>query len=739
MRPNKEPRRRYRGQTIVEFALIVPIMLLVLFAIIEIARLLFAWVSIENGARFGVRYAVTGEFDDAKCSVFPGAICDSQTERDSARIPSIKDAAQSGAAAIWHDPAAVDGQRGFLKVTVCSNKTGVLYFPPNPSAGVSADCVPGEDPGGPGNRVSVTLDFDHPIIAPIVSSWLPQIRLSARREGIVEQFRVARVIGLPATISVPTFTPTNTATVTLTPTNTTTPVPTDTATPTSTPCKVPPIVEIQSPDSGEIIDGPGAKLRAYATAYDPDNVDPVTCMGVGADGLGIMQVEFQFYWWDGSGWAWRYTTVDYTQAYCAFGGNAPCNGHPVNTGNWPNGRGMEAGLHKMQVRALDDEGVWSDWKEVTFTLNVPDTPTPTATSTPSCSGVGFGMFRTFSDARIAQWLTNTSYPGLEVTGITVNWDPLELASDTYGWGEFLDWMRLYSTLIHNGNDGTSTTTADRGLPQNLPVGINSSYIYIDFKGGFEGYLSSDPLYFSQSHFGFTVQFSDPACNISRGVTSFTPPTPTFTPTPTGTPTITPTPPPTSTYTITPTFTTTPTVTNTPTITPTPTPNCDLIQNIGTRLKNDAFGIRLINHNPQTAYLVSSQLEWNTAYAPPMYFDFFKFEGTSYGSSSYTSPTTSAAPNIGLTTGSDRWWEAYFNLSGQPFYGFYRGTLIFNFPGWGTCERQGSYWAEPPPTPTNTPDWTATPTRTLTPTAPPYTYTPTATNTPTITPTYPTFD
>jgi hypothetical protein len=714
-------------------------MLLVLFAIIEIARLLFAWVSIENGARFGVRYAVTGEFDGAKCSVFPGAICDSQTERDSARIPSIRDAAQAGAAAIWHDPAAVDGQRGFLKVTVCSNKTGVLYFPPNPSAGVSAECVPAEDPGGPGNRVSVTLDFDHPIIAPIISSWLPQIRLSARREGIVEQFRVARVIGLPATISIPTFTPTNTATPTLTPTNTTTPVPTDTATPTSTPCKVPPIVEIQSPTSGELIDGPGAKLRGYATAYDPDNVDPVTCMGVGPDGLGIMQVEFQFYWWDGSGWAWRYTTVDYTQAYCAFGGNAPCNGHPVNTGNWPNGRGMEAGLHKMQVRALDDDGVWSDWKEVTFTLNVPDTPTPTATATPSCSGVEFGMFRTFSGARVAQWLTNTSYPGLEVTGVTVNWGPLELASDTYGWGEYLDWMRLYSTLIHNGNDGHSTTTADRGLPQNLPVGTNSSYIYIDFRGGFEGYLSSDPLRFDQSHFGFTVQFSDPACNLSRGVTSFTPPTPTFTPTPTGTPTITPTPPPTSTYTITPTFTTTPTVTNTPTITPTPTPNCDLIQNIGTRLKNDAFGIRLINHNPQTAYLVSSQLEWNTTYAPPMYFDFFKFQGTSYGSSSYSSPTTSAAPNIGLTTGSDRWWEAYFNLSGQPFYGFYRGTLIFDFPGWGTCEKQGSYWAEPPPTPTNTPDWTATPTVTKTPTPPPYTYTPTATNTPTITPTYPPFD
>ncbi|MCJ7824650.1 MAG: pilus assembly protein, partial [Anaerolineales bacterium] len=115
MKPIPKLHRRYRGQTLVEFALVVPIMLLVLFAIIEIARLLFAWVSIENGARFGVRYAVTGEFDDTKCSIFPGGICDTQTERDAARIPSIHDAALSGAAAIWRDPAAVDGQKGFLK------------------------------------------------------------------------------------------------------------------------------------------------------------------------------------------------------------------------------------------------------------------------------------------------------------------------------------------------------------------------------------------------------------------------------------------------------------------------------------------------------------------------------------------------------------------------------------------------------------------------------------------------
>jgi len=737
--PNRRP--KLRGQTLVEFALVVPIMLLVLFAIIELARLMHAWVTIENGARFGVRYAVTGDYQDPYCAGYPGGVCDDQAEREAARIPSIHDAALSGAAGIWRDPAAPHGQRGYLKITVCSNKAGVVYFPPNPGSETDANCVPTEDAGGPGDRVSVTLDFDHPIISPLISAWVPKIRLTARREGIVEQFRVSRVVGLPATIAVPTFTPTNTSTSTLTPTVTTTAMPTDTPTPTETPCKVPPVVTIIRPSNGDVFGKEGEhKLPGYAQAYDPDNVDPVTCSGVGEDGHGIIEVEFQFFWWDGSGWAWRYTSAEYTAAYCAFGGNAPCNEHPIVTGNWPNGRAMENGVHKMTARALDDEGVWSDYAEVVFTIGIPDTPTPTLTPTPSCSGVEFGMFRFFSGARLAQWITNTSYPGLEVTGVTINWDPLEQASDLYGWSEYMNWMRLYSVEINGGNDYTSPSSDKNKLPQPVPVGTNSTYVYVGFSGGYTGYLSSFPLNLSSSNFGFTIQFNDPACNLSSGASPATFPTVTPTPPATSTPTVTRTATITNTPTITRTPTSTATVTNTPTITNTPTPNCNMIQNIGTRLKNNAFGIRVINLNPQDAYLTYTVLDWDTTNAPPMAYDYFKFQGTNYNASpSYSSPVSSSAPNIALSTGADRWWEAYFDLAGQPFYGYYHAVLTFTFPGWGTCQREGSYYAAPPPTSTSTPVWTATPTRTKTPTPPPFTSTPTATGTPTVTPTFPSFD
>jgi hypothetical protein len=703
-----------KGQTLVEFALVLPIMLLILFAIIEIARLLHAWVSIENGARFGVRYAVTGEYDPVHCAGYPGGICDSKTEEDGARIPSIKDSALSGSAGILRDLSAPDGAPGYLKVTVCSNKKNIVYFPSDSSTGTSANCQLTEDAGGPGNRVSVTLDFDHPVISPIISSWMPQIRLTAKREGIVEQYRVARVVGLPATISVPTFTPTNTATPTPTATPTTTPPPTHTPTPTHTPCKVPPLITILRPSSGDVFDGPGAKIPAYAQAYDPDNSDTAT-------------------------------SVDYTTDYCGFGGTSPCNGHPVVSAKWPNGQPIESGQHKLSARALDDEGVWSNWAEVMFEIGVPPTPTPTITPTPSCEGVSFGQFRVFSSARVAQWINNTSYPGLEVVGITVNWNPLEQASNQYGWNEYMDWMYWYTSKVNNGNDYSSSTSANASLPKPVALGENSTYIYMNFNGGFEGYLSSAPLNLNSSHFGFSVQFSDSACNLSSGAAPITFPTitPTSSPTPTGTATFTPTITPTSTITLTPTITPTPTktptVTNTPTITPTPTPNCHLIQNIGTELKNNFFGIRLINHNPQTAYLTSSTLEWNTTFAPPMNFSNFKFQGTSYGGSSTSSPVSAAAPSIPLSTGADRWWEAYFNLNGQPFNGMYKGTLTFLFPGWGTCQIEGSYWAAPPPTPTQTPPvWTATPPATKTFTPPPSTNTPTVTPTPTVTDTPPPF-
>src|SRR4030066_1537237 len=112
--------QRLRGQGIVEFTLVLPLILFILFFLIEMARLLHAYMAIENGARFGVRFAATGEFNPTYCSGFPGGICDSRPEEDAARIPSIKEAARAGSTSVLRDESLTPGIPRLFIVTVCS-------------------------------------------------------------------------------------------------------------------------------------------------------------------------------------------------------------------------------------------------------------------------------------------------------------------------------------------------------------------------------------------------------------------------------------------------------------------------------------------------------------------------------------------------------------------------------------------------------------------------------------------
>jgi hypothetical protein len=56
--------RRRRGQTTAEFAITLPILLLLLFGVIEFGRIFQAWVTLQNAARTAARYASTGQYDE---------------------------------------------------------------------------------------------------------------------------------------------------------------------------------------------------------------------------------------------------------------------------------------------------------------------------------------------------------------------------------------------------------------------------------------------------------------------------------------------------------------------------------------------------------------------------------------------------------------------------------------------------------------------------------------------------
>ncbi|OLZ08401.1 TadE/TadG family type IV pilus assembly protein [Sulfobacillus thermosulfidooxidans] len=54
-------RQDHQGQALVEFALVVPLLLLFLFAIVQMGFIFSGFISIEQGARAGVRAASLGE------------------------------------------------------------------------------------------------------------------------------------------------------------------------------------------------------------------------------------------------------------------------------------------------------------------------------------------------------------------------------------------------------------------------------------------------------------------------------------------------------------------------------------------------------------------------------------------------------------------------------------------------------------------------------------------------------
>ncbi|MBO9309942.1 MAG: pilus assembly protein, partial [Chloroflexi bacterium] len=65
--PNALPfaarRARRKGQTLVEFGLTLPILLMLIWGIIEFGRIFQAWLTLQNAARAAARYGVTGRYD----------------------------------------------------------------------------------------------------------------------------------------------------------------------------------------------------------------------------------------------------------------------------------------------------------------------------------------------------------------------------------------------------------------------------------------------------------------------------------------------------------------------------------------------------------------------------------------------------------------------------------------------------------------------------------------------------
>jgi len=674
------------GQSMVEFMMMLPLILTMIFGIIETARIFHAWLSVENAARMGIRYAVTGVWGEDACIELFGSDCGDDAQGEQARLLSVEKAAIAGSAAIIMDQSVGENAPGFFEVTICSSP-GHLESPSSPFE--PHECVddagnPYEYAGSPGEYVIVVIDYNLPIVVPFINAYWPQIRFSSQRLARVEDYRARQAVAPPPDYM------TETPTLTLTPSPTFTPTHTVTVTPSLTPSKTP--TPTATPDcslySVQDISVIGTQVVMMMHNQNPSG--KLTSSSLDWNKF-LPTVYVDSFEWGSSTY---YIGDDY---------DSPTTSDPVPPESFPLGTSLNWVANFGGIPAPGGlDGTFTVTLTFDYVCDVVgivsssySTPTPEA---PECGDLYVTAVRILNDDFEIE-VTNSNDWDAYLTGTGLTWPDnltpnIEVNSFTFA-----------SNTWDFGNYSTSGTTA---LPSNISLPKGTTRLWeADFDNipaeGLEGYFKGDLTFVYPVH-GLT-------CPVSANLTMVH----TATPTATSTPTITLTPTNTNTPTI------TPTPSNTPTPTITPVPDCNLLTANNVGFDSDDFQFYVRNQNVEPAYLISSTLWWPAAsVAPPQYFNFFRFNGNLYhdpGSEVYSSPETGAAPSLTLGVGWNRIWEADFNNVTGGFVGTYSANLTFQFSGGLTCVISASDTILPTntPPPTNTPTITPTPSITPTPT------------------------
>lgn len=190
-RRNKSTAKRTLGQSIVEFALVAPLLLLLIFSIVDMARLIQAQVTVSNAARQGIRFATIGyQEKDTSGNWIP-------------RVTSVISRTRDGLSGLPLSTTNDPTQFGFYQVEV------------NPADG-----------GQPSQHVEVYVYYNVQMLTPLVNMVLPRVIVRGFERGLNEQwgavqdFDHANLPPLPPTLPTWTPLPTNTPTASPTPSRT---------------------------------------------------------------------------------------------------------------------------------------------------------------------------------------------------------------------------------------------------------------------------------------------------------------------------------------------------------------------------------------------------------------------------------------------------------------------------------------------------------------------------------------
>ncbi len=157
----KRAKKFQSGQALTEFALIIIILLMMLFVIIESARIFQANLALQNAAREGARYAITGNYDPSCFAATPAC--------DDPRVHSIKQIVRERAAGLSIDEGVAFDEPKYFLVEVFGGRVqdnGTVEMIPNYA-------------GDAGQQVMVRTSYRIPIISPFINSVADSLRLDS--------------------------------------------------------------------------------------------------------------------------------------------------------------------------------------------------------------------------------------------------------------------------------------------------------------------------------------------------------------------------------------------------------------------------------------------------------------------------------------------------------------------------------------------------------------------------------
>jgi uncharacterized repeat protein (TIGR01451 family) len=153
------------GQALVEFALILVVLLLFIFIIVEAGRLFQGWLTVQNAARAGGRYAITGSYEVDCLSEVPPCI--------NARVDSIYEVAEDAVSGLNIDENAAYNEPLYYRTIVYGDKR---IIDPDTGQATIQKSVP-EYPGDSGLQVVVEVTYRMPLITPLLNSIVESIPL----------------------------------------------------------------------------------------------------------------------------------------------------------------------------------------------------------------------------------------------------------------------------------------------------------------------------------------------------------------------------------------------------------------------------------------------------------------------------------------------------------------------------------------------------------------------------------